>query len=99
MFFITAFERLPNSQRSLSVGSMSVFGYFEKYEDAVERLHNNTCDMHELLYDFAVVEEIPTGIHPDVQSRQFFAFDKARDGFFEIDEPKEVMGLCNFALG
>lgn len=99
MFFITAFERLPIDLGAFDVGRISVFGYFDNYADAVERLHKNACDMHELLYDYAIVEEIPAGIHPTVKSYQYFAYDKKRDGFFEIDEPQDLVGWCNFALG
>ena len=98
MFFITSFEHLPD-KKYLHTGDTRTFGYFDDREKAVRSLHENWCDMHECLYRYAVIEEIGQGIHPDVQSRTFFEYDKERNGFFEIEEPKEVKHVCNFALG
>lgn len=55
--------------------------------------------MWEYLYNYAVVEEIDYGIHPPVLSRQFFKYDNKRNGFFEIDEPKEFKHCANITLG
>ena len=99
MFFISAFEHLPKSTEDLRIGDCRAFGYFHEYEDAVQRLHENTCDMHECMYRYAVIEKVWPGIHPYVESRQFFKYDKELDGFFEIDEPETIKRLCNFALG
>lgn len=99
MFFVTAFENIPESDRNLLIGDSHTFGYFEIYENAKECLHRNIFDIHETCYNYAVVEEIGTGIHPEVSWRQFFKYSKDKDGFFEIEEPKFLKRLCNFALG
>lgn len=99
MFFITAFEHLPVTGKPFNIGDARTFGYFSSFEEAAKRLHANACDMHETIYDFAVVEQIGFGIHPEVETRQFFQYDKKRDGYFEISEPDSVANVCNFALG
>ena len=55
--------------------------------------------MWEYLYDYAVVEEMEPGIHPDVKNRWFFKFDREKNGFFRMDEPEEFAHYCNIALG
>lgn len=99
MFFITVFEKIPKSGGELDIGDHWIPGYFQEYGEAVQRLHENTYDMHECIYKYAVIEKIGTGIHPNVESRQFFKYDKERNGFFEVGEPKTIKRLCNFALG
>ena len=99
LFFITAFERLPDN--FFNIDSSRCFGFYPEYETAAEALHTNRCDMHELLYEYAVIEKIGPGIHPECfkSDRQFFKWDNSKEGFFEIDEPKELKNLCNFSLG
>lgn len=98
MFFVTSFEHLPD-EKYLHVGDSRTFGYFDTYNVAVQSLHENWCDMHECLYGYAVIEKIGQGIHAIAGERQFFKYDREKDGFFEIDEPPEVKHLYNFAIG
>ena len=99
MFFITAFEKLPD--KNLDTGYTRCFGFYPEYEAAVKALHENRCDMHETCYGYAIIEKIAPGIHPNCfyEERQFFKWDKNKEGFFEINEPKECKILCNFSLG
>lgn len=99
VFFITCIERLPDYNNCFIEGDVRTFGFFHEYKEAVQRLHENTCDMHENMYKYAVVEEVSPGIHPYSDNRQFFKYDESRDGFFEIEEPEEVKHLCNFSVG
>lgn len=100
MYFITCFEKISTTLLGwLDIGSSRTFGFYSIYEQAVEALHNNYLDMFECLYEYAVVEHINEGIHPEVISRQFFSYNRKRKGFFEKNEPKEFKGYCNIALG
>lgn len=100
MFFITCFEHVAVDKLGwLDMGDRRVFGYYDSMEEAALALSENRCDMRETVYDFAVVEEIGQGIHPDVKSRRFFAWFKDKEGFFPIDEPDEFKHYCNIALG
>lgn len=100
MYFITCFQKIELDKRGWpDFGATRTFGYRETFESAKEALECNMCDMHEFLYRYAVVEKLGPYIHPDCEMRQFFKYDKERNGFFPIDEPEEVKGFCNFALG
>lgn len=55
--------------------------------------------MHETIYHYAVVEKIDAGIHPIAEKRWFYKYDKEKNGFYPIEEPKEFEHYINIALG
>ena len=76
------------------------WGFYFNRDNAVNALHHNITDMHECLYDYAVIEGYREGIsHEVIGKRQFFKYDKTRDGYFEIDEPEELKHLFSFSIG
>jgi hypothetical protein len=99
MFFITAFEKLPD--KNLNTGNSRCFGFYPEYDMAVEALHKNRCDIYEYCYSYAVIEKIGQGIHQVClnEDRQFFKWNEIKEGFYEINEPEEVINLLNFSLG
>lgn len=101
LFFIACFERVGTDEKTqcLDLGDCRTFGFKETFEQAERALNENTCDMHEFMYKYAIIEEMKPAIHPDVENRWFFAWDNARKGFFRIEEPKEFEHCCNITLG
>ena len=100
MTFITCMSKLEKTDLGWpEFGTTRVFGFKKTWEEAIESLHNNTCDMYEYLYIYAVIEEMEPAIHPDVIRRQFFKWDNEKEGFFEIEEPDFMKHFCNIALG
>lgn len=100
MYFITCFTKMEKDRKGwLDLGSQRTFGYRETFESAKEALECNMCDMHEFLYNYAVVEKMGPYIHPDVEEIHYFEWDSERKGFFEMLEvPKEFEGFCNIAF-
>lgn len=100
MFFITCFQKVAKDDKGwLDIGASRTFGFKETFQEADTALANNTCDMHEHLYMYAVVEEMYPAIHPIVENRWFYKYKPEFNGFFKIDEPEEFKGYCNIALG
>ena len=100
MWFITVFEKCePSDQFIAEMGDQRCWGYFECMGDALFALHDNRIDMHEGCYDYAVLEKIGPGISSYAGERQFFRFDRSRNGYFEIEEPECLKRLVNFAIG
>lgn len=100
LFFITCFQKIDTDKLGwLDMGDSRVFGFKETFEQADSALKNNVCDMYEYLYSYAVVEEMKPAIHPDVENRWFYEYDKEKEGFFPINEPEEFKHFCNIALG
>lgn len=92
MWFITAIEHPV-------CGDMRTWGYFEEKETAVQVLHENRTDLRDCLYDYAIIEEFESGICPVCKQRQWFKWDSSREGFYEIEEPKGVEHVSNYAIG
>lgn len=99
MYFITCFQKIDRGKYGLDIGSSRVFGYYDDFNYADEALRHNCCDMHETIYHYAVVEKIDPGIHSITEKRWFYKYDKERDGFYPIKEPKEFEHYMNIALG
>ena len=101
MWFITVFAKVERGKNGWAeFGSQRTWGFYETKGAAARALHENWTDMWEGLYDYAVLEKFYTGIaHCDYDSRQWFKFDRERDGYFEIEEPECVKHLGSFALG
>ena len=100
MFFITCFEKCEKDERGyFNSGDMRTFGYFDTVEACIQALNENVCDMHECLYEFAVIENIGQGIHPHSKEVAWFRWDDKRHGFFEIQKPECTCYYSNYALG
>lgn len=100
MWFVTVVEKMDDRDTTFGdTGDTRTWGFFSNKEDAIDVLHKNVTDMHELYYDYAVIEEYNEGISNDTGERQWFMYDEDRDGYFEIEEPRCVKNICCFALG
>ena len=101
MWFITVFEKIePTASGWPAFGFQRTWGFYEFHDSAVQALHENRTDMWECCYDYAVIENFEEGISHYVHgSREWFKFDRERDGYFEIEEPECVKHVGSFALG
>lgn len=95
MYFITCIQ---NSGKEIKnnephYGDIRTFGYEETYADAEADLNMNVYDMHEFLYSYAVIENIPEGkINKEgneEKNRTWFLYDKEKDGFFKTEKPNQ----------
>lgn len=100
MWFITVFEKMDQTEQSFpKMGSSRTWGYFSDKSWALEALHENVTDMWETCYDYAILEYFDEGLIPVGIDRQFFKYDRKRNGYFEIEEPEFMKRICNFAIG
>ena len=91
MFFITCFSKVDKDDLGwLDMGTSRTFGFKETFEEAEYALN---------LYDYAIVEEMHPAIHPTVENRWFYKYDREKNGFFRMEEPKEFTHYSNIALG
>ena len=99
-WFITVMERIePNERFYADFGDQRCWGFYSNKQDALNTLHENRTDLWETIYNYAVLEEYYEGISNHTMNRQFFKYDREKDGYFEIDEPECVKHLCSFAIG
>ena len=101
-WFITVMEKIePDDRYFAKTGCTRCLGFFCNKEDALGILHNNITNLWECCYDYAVLEPYYEGIcvYGSMEERQFFKFDRERNGYFEIEEPDCVKHLCGFSIG
>lgn len=101
-WFITVFTNCEEDDLGWpKIGSSRCWGFYSNKEDALNTLHENRTDLWETCYDFAVLEPYYEGIsgYCFKESRQFFEYDIEKNGYFEIDEPKEMKHVVGFAIG
>lgn len=80
-----------------SIFCMDCVAYYSSLKAAKCILKNNTGDLHEGVYDYAVIEKMQEGLCPDVEEEYFFEF---KDGkYISIEKPSKFSNFCNFALG
>lgn len=100
MWFITVMEFLEEDEKYIARhGDKRTWGYYKDKDTAVQALHENWTDMWEYTYDVALLEKFESGICPECEERQWFKFDRARGGYFEMEEPEFIKCVVNFALG
>lgn len=75
-------------------GSDCVMGFFTEYNDCVRALHTNACDMFETCYNYACVEECIEGIAEPGMTKQWFKYNKEKNGYFEIPTPDRESNVC-----
>lgn len=70
IYVITTFEKVDRSAGYwIKYGSQRTVGYYFNYEDALEVLTNNICDLWETCYDYAALEALPEGLYPSAERR------------------------------
>jgi hypothetical protein len=98
MYFITCFL-LDSNEKHWPVKSSRCFGYYEDLETAETAVKGNWCDIHEYTYEYALIEKIEPGIHSIANERKCYKWNDNIECYLPCDEPKEIKGVCNFAIG
>lgn len=77
-----------------------VVGYFGDLLTAQECLEQNCCDLHEGIYNYAVVENVKPGLYRSTEATPvFFQWDKEKGGYVKIEKPKALNNFCSFTIG
>ncbi len=99
MYFITCFSRyVPNDRIGVpDIGSARTFGYYKDRTVAIDSVKRKCCDIQEMVYRYAVVEEIPEGLYQPATEKTFFEWNEEKKEF-ELIEP--FIDCCgNYAFG
>ena len=102
MYFITSMNSILTEKTDFRSEEATnhverCFGYYPEKEDAFEAVRRNSCDMHETMYDYIVVEEIEPGIHGMAEVVGWFKYNRETDGYDPIEVGRT--GFCNYAIG
>lgn len=102
-WFITVFEGFKNQDTKYDIMPKNVrtWGFYTNKKDALEALYTNTTDMWETVYNYAILEPYLEGIsgYNFNESRHFFKYNKEKNGYEEIEQPKWLAHIVGFAMG
>jgi len=77
-------------------------GYFPSYEEAVASVKANQGEMHECRYNYAVIEEIPSGVWQRTIEENWFYWNGEHRSWFGCTKPSQYKTSCNvtgFSMG
>jgi hypothetical protein len=75
-------------------------GYATSLDEAKKWVENNSGDMHEDCYKFAVIEDIAPGIYSSTESTStWYKWSNSQDKYLPIDKPAQVRDFVSFTLG
>ena len=79
-------------------GHVAPMGFFTNKQDAFEAVVNNSCDINETIYDYAIIEEVQEGLYPCSTARWFFKFNRETKKYDFMEEPKFMNHLCGILI-
>jgi len=93
MYFITLLTGIEENREDRCIG------YYNSFKKANDIVCNNTCDLWETIYNYAVIECIPEGLYP-IRYREFwYKYNEKENIYTLIEKPEELEIFVNFALG
>jgi hypothetical protein len=86
------------TRRGLNVeADERTIGWYGDLISAKATVENNFCDIHETVYEYAIIEEVHAGLYPDIQVEVWFQWKNGK--YVEIPKPEEIKDFCNWAIG
>ena len=73
MYFVTTLKRINNDFSDCN--SVRTVGFYSKFEDAEYDVLNNTCDINEATYDYAIIKKLKEGLYPFSINSFLYKFD------------------------
>lgn len=70
-----------------STDSRRCIGYYENKSDAIRAVIDNKGEMHECLYNYIVIEEIPSGVWASTISETWYEWNFPEKRWEKIDKP------------
>ena len=82
-------------------GDVRTVGYYFTYDDARDAVVNNSCDIHETMYNYALIEKVAPGLYNGAvsESRSFFKYDREKDMYDPIEEPAFLYHAYGIGIG
>ena len=88
IFTISVMEKIkPGIGDTTEYGHKSNIGWYFKKEDAILAVEQNTADIYEGAYNFAIIEEYEQGLYPIRISVQFFKSNPEINKYEKTEEP------------
>ena len=98
IYMIKTFEKIEINNGLLDLGDERTVGYYLNLDDAEISVTNNSLDIYENLYEYALIEKLEEGLYPKGLERYFYKYNKEKDTYDLIDEPKEFKSWICLSL-
>lgn len=105
LYSLTTFEKLDSFKKTnlLDMGDKRCVGIFSQLKNAQEIVEENICDIYEGYYQFAIIEEITTGLYPYCETRYLYKFDDSQQKYILVspdsEEEKKIKDYTAFSIG
>lgn len=96
---IYAITVLSNGYMGVGILTQRTIGYGNSLKESKSYVEKNRSDIHECLYSHVVIEEIRSGIHPEVTKEYWYEWDRKKKKYKPCDKPKKLIGIVNFGIG
>jgi hypothetical protein len=100
IYVISTFERLEAGGMSgVILDDIRTVGWKPSFEDAVEAVIENRCDIFDGCYGYACIEEIEPGLYKEPRNQWFYKYDAKKDRYKRIDKPEFMRNSYPIAFG
>jgi len=72
-------------------------GWYQSLRRAKDTVEDNYCDIHETIWEYAIIEKLGRGLYPEVINEYWFQWQNGK--YVEIPKPEGLRDLCNWAIG
>ena len=82
-------------------GDARTVGYYFTYDDARDAVVNNYGDIHETIYNYALIEKVAPGIYngATADSRSLFSYNKEKKTYDPVEEPAFLSNFYGIGIG
>ena len=100
IYTILVFTKLKKYKCGLSdFGDQRLVGYYKDKNKAILNVKNNSCDIFETCYHYALVEEVEEGLYNPAINRWLFKFNLESGQYEQIEEPAFMKHECGYTIG
>lgn len=99
IYVIMVCEKLEEHNNLPDVGASRVVGFYTDRSDAEFAVKNNSCDIWEMCYDYAIIEEVEEGLYSLSTERSYYKYDTEDGHYHPIPEPDFMKHLSGFTIG
>lgn len=101
IYTILTFESLEQDPitKAPELGSERLVGWYSDFETAEATVRNNSCDINETCYKYALIEECTEGLYQYARHRWLYEYDNVTDTYIPVEEPSFMKTWVNLTIG
>ena len=98
IFLVTTVEKIKEepTTKLQTFGDRRCVGFFETIEDAMIAVSERLKDK---FYRYCIIEEVKDGLFKRSDNRYIFEWSSKERRYIQIDEPRLIHMVTNFAIG